>query len=144
MDLGVALNSINWNKNNEITNSNNPELAEKLYPPFPVARSLSYSADCVLLVNELNTRGLVDFGITNKMHYEFLLNVVSKKKRFNKWVKPAKDEIVGYVMEMENLSYAKALDVVYFMTEEQKQELCDMYDAGGIIRETKPKTKGKT
>lgn len=142
MDLSIALNSINWNKENAIRDSNNPALAEKLYPPFPVARSLSYSADCILLVNELNTRGLSEFGITNKMHYEFLLNVIPKKKRFNKWSKPIREDIVEHVMQLENISYSKAVEIVDLLTTDQKEEIIDMFlNQGGIIRETKSKAK---
>ena len=83
-----ALNSINSReKNNIIRDSQSPLAAEKQYPPFPVLRSLSYNLDCILLVNELNIRGLSQFNVSNLMHYEYLLYFISTKKRYNKWIK---------------------------------------------------------
>lgn len=124
-----ALNSINSKeKQNLIRNSPSRSAAEKQYPPFPVARSLSYSADCVLLVNEINTRGTSQFGVTNLMHYEFLLYCITPKKRFNKWVKPEKSITIDNIMKYFNISYEKANEIYGVLTAEQIKELNDAYE----------------
>lgn len=123
-----ALNSINGqSKKNLIRESDSPAAAEKLYPPFPVSRSLSYHADCILLVNELNQRGLNTFGVTNLMHYEFLLYCISPKKRFSKWIKTEPNETVQHIMEIMSMSYEKALDLYSVLNDDQIKEINDAY-----------------
>jgi hypothetical protein len=141
MDLIQALNSINYEKNNIIRNSQAPEVAEKLYPKFPVARSLSYSLDCVLLVNELNTRGLTDHGIDNRMHYEFLLNLIPKKKRFNKWEKPEVSEEISLIMKVYGYSFEKASEVVDLFTKEQVENLKKSLQEGGYEKASRSARK---
>lgn len=122
-----ALNSINVDKKNIIRQSNNPKLAEKLYTPFPVARSLSYSPDCIMFVNEINTRGLYQFGVSHLMHYEFLLNLIIPKKRYAKWSKPETNATINHIMEMECLSYDKARDIYNLLTDDVKKEIDRVY-----------------
>ena len=50
------INDINYGKKNVIENSDNPELAEKLYVPYVTNKTLSYFIDCIGLVNEVNIR----------------------------------------------------------------------------------------
>ena len=56
----------------------------KYYNGFVVNRSLSYFSDTVFLSNEMNRLHHLDV----KMQYDFLINIVRKKKRFSKWDKP--------------------------------------------------------
>jgi len=77
------LNSINVTKENMMRGSENDELAEKQYNAFLINRGLSYFQDTVALANEMNQRADLDY----KMQYEFLLNLVRKRKRFSKWHK---------------------------------------------------------
>lgn len=128
-DMGFieALNSINVSKKNIIKESSNKTLAAKLYPPFPVARSLSYSPDCILFVNELNARGISQFNVTNEMHYEFLLYAISAKKRYNKWSKPTVNDTITHIMEMECLSYDKAKDIYNLLSDDMRKNIDAVY-----------------
>lgn len=131
MDLIQALNSVNYDKNNLIRDSGAPDVAEKLYPRFPVSRSLSYSMDAILLVNELNIRGLTQHDITNKMHYEFLLYVLPKKKRYGKWEKPEITEDVKVLMEVYGYSFEKAKEAASVLTKDQIEKLKSSLSKGG-------------
>jgi len=131
MDLIQALNSVNYDKNNLIRDSGAPDVAEKLYPRFPVSRSLSYSMDAVLLVNELNIRGLTQHDITNKMHYEFLLHVLPKKKRYGKWEKPEITDDVKVLMEVYGYSFEKAKEAASVLTKDQIEKLKSSLSKGG-------------
>lgn len=124
MNLIDALNSINDNKNNIIKGSNSPDLAAKLYPRFPVARSLSYSMDCIFLVNELNKMG---DSVDNVQHYEFLLGVIPKKRRYNKWEKPDITEDEKLVMEIFNYSLEKARDTLTVLSSDEVNTLRQIY-----------------
>ena len=76
------LNAINSTKKDIMVD----DIAEKSYTPFMVNRGLSYFADTVLLANEMNLNHHID----NRLQFDFLINIVKKKKRFSKWLK-AKD-----------------------------------------------------
>ena len=75
------LNSIN---NTTINLVDQDEDNINLYNSFLINRSLSYFPDTVLISNEMNRLHHLD----DKMQYDFLINIVRKKKRFSKWDKP--------------------------------------------------------
>lgn len=105
------LNAINFEKKNIIRNADDRQAAEKAYPAFPVLRSLSYHSDSILLANELNIRGLEQHGVTPLMSFEFLMDVLPKKKRYAKWGKSEKDERIELLMEFNGYSFTKAKEV---------------------------------
>ena len=74
------VNSINVTKKDIMPD----DITEKAYPAFMVNRALSYFNDTVLYANEMN----VNHHIDNKLQYHFLINIIRKKKRFSKWLKP--------------------------------------------------------
>lgn len=129
--LGDYLDSINTTKKNIIRGSNAYDAAEKQYPPFPVARSLSYHEDCILLVAELNNRGTSSHGVSNKMHYEFLLHVLDKRKRFSRWERPAKDEAIELIMDSFNYSKEKAESVRSLFSDADIDALRKLHSPGG-------------
>ena len=122
-----ALNSINQTKKNIIRDSNSPLVAEKLYTPFQVSRSLSYHADSILFVNELNERGIKPYSVSNLMHYEFLLYVIPPKKRYAKWIKPEKEEIVEYIMDYFKINLDQAIAYKNLLSDEDKTQLTKAY-----------------
>ena len=125
MNLIEALNSINENKNNIIRDSNAPDLAARLYPRFPVARTLSYSLDCIFLVNEVNKLGDT---IDNRQHYEFLLGVIPSRRRYNKWEKPEITEDEKMAMEIFGYSLEKSRDALSVLTADQVNTLRSVYE----------------
>jgi hypothetical protein len=102
-------------------------LGEKGYNPFIVNRALSMSLDTVLLANEMNFHRDLD----NKMQFSFLLNIVSKRKRFDKWQKKEELTDLDYVKEYFNYSNEKAVQVLQILTEEQLTELKARLHKGG-------------
>ena len=74
------LNAINTTKKDVIVD----DITEKAYNSFMVNRSLSYFNDTVVLANEMNRYHHLD----NKLQFDFLINMVRKRKRFSKWIKP--------------------------------------------------------
>lgn len=129
--LGDWLQSINSNKTNLIAESDDAEAAEKAYPPFPVLRTLSYFPDTILLSNELNKRGLKEHGVSNRMHYEFLLNTIPQRKRFSRWTKPDNSEDVDLIIRHYEVNRQKAEDLLELMCKSTLQELRDAYYEGG-------------
>ena len=99
--------------------------------------ALRYSSDCILFVNELNTRGLYQFNVSNEMHYEFLLYAISPKKRYNKWAKIETNDTINYIMEMEHLSYEKAKDIYNLLPDNVRKDIIRVYES----KDAKIKTK---
>lgn len=133
MTVWDFLNAINWDKKNLFTETDSPEAVNKMYNMFIVNRALSYSADTVFYAAELNSKGLKEFGLSNRMHFEFLLHTIPKKKRFNKWGKIEKDDLTELIMEEYNYSYEKARDIIPFLDEEDKKRLISK-NYGGVMK----------
>lgn len=122
------LNAINDTKQNVIEDSDNPELAEKLYPPYLINRGLSFFIDTVYLANEMNRH----HHLENKMQFDFLINIVRKKKRFSKWFKAQPDEDVEAVMDYYGYSQDKARQVVGLLTKDQITQIIKRQCKGGL------------
>jgi predicted transcriptional regulator len=109
------VNDINYNKKNIIKNSDNPELAEKLYTPYLVNKALSQFSDTVRIVNEMNIHHQLD----KKLQFDFLINIIRSKKRFSKWAKKQDDETLELVMQHYGYSYEKAKQVLPLLSNDQ-------------------------
>ena len=106
------LNSINTSKINLI--DRDPECVKK-YNGFLVNRSLSYFPDTVFMSNEMNRLHHLDA----KMQYDFLINIIRKKKRFSKWDKPEQRADMECIKEYFGYSEQKAKQVIGLLTESQ-------------------------
>lgn len=122
------LNSINDNKKDLIGDSENPELAEKLYIPFITNKSLSYFIDTVALANEMNTRHFLD----NKYQYDFLRLTVRKRKRFAKWHKNEEDTSLEAIMEYYKCSLSKAKIYIKLLSNDELKRITETLKKGGM------------
>ncbi len=118
------LNSINNTKLNLI--DKDPECV-KSYNGFLVNRSLSYFPDTVFLSNEMNRLHHLD----DKMQYDFLINIVRKKKRFSKWDKPDERADMECIKEYFGYSEQKAKQVIGLLTESQITTIKNKVTKGG-------------
>jgi hypothetical protein len=117
------LNSINDTKVDVMVD----DVAEKSYNGFMVNRSLSYFADTVCIANEMNRYHHID----NKLQYHFLINIIRKRKRFSKWIKPDLDSDIEVVKEYYGYSNEKARQVHNLLSSEQIEELRKKVNKGG-------------
>jgi hypothetical protein len=113
VNLSEILNSINHNKDNILRERDERE--EKSYAPFVVNRCLSYFSDTIFLVNNLNVIPNVD----KRMHYEYLLHSVRKRKRFSKWLKKENDPRIDWIKEYYGVSEQIAREYLTLLTDEQ-------------------------
>ena len=100
---------------------------EKTYNGFMVNRSLSYFSDTVVLANEMNRYHHLD----NRLQYQFLINMVRKRKRFSKWAKPETHNDVDVVKEYYGYSNEKAQQVLPLLSPSQLQKLKEKVSKGG-------------
>jgi len=103
------------------------DLAEKSYNSYMVNRSLSYFNDTVLMANEMN----INHHLDNRMKFDFLINMVRKKKRFSKWIKPETVSDVEVVKEYYGYSNEKAKHALSLLTSDQINELKKKVFKGG-------------
>lgn len=119
---------INLGKKDIITNSDNPELAERTYNPYLTNKSLSYFQDTVHYANEMNMHG----DLNHKMQYSFLLNIVRKRKRFSKWHKTIDDENLQAVIDYYGYSVKKAKEALKILSDEQLSTIKLKLSKGGM------------
>ena len=105
------VNSINITKKDIM----HDDICEKAYTPFMVNRALSYFNDTVLYANEMNVNHTLD----NKLQYHFLINIIKKKKRFSKWLKPQEVENLELIKEYYGYSHEKAKHALPLLSKEQ-------------------------
>lgn len=117
------VNAINTTKKDVMVD----DVTEKAYNGYMVNRSLSYFPDTILLVNEMNIRHNVD----NRCQFDFLINTVRKQKRFAKWAKPEKSEVVDALKAYYGYSNEKARIAASVLTEKQIVELIQRIYKGG-------------
>ena len=103
------------------------DIAEKAYNPFIVNRSMSYFNDTVLYANEIN----VNHHIDHRLQFDFFINIVRKKKRFSKFMKPETVSDVEVVKEYYGYSNEKAKSALTLLTSEQINELKKKVYKGG-------------
>ena len=105
------LNAINYTKEVLIVDDD----TENMYQPFIVNRGLSNSMDTVIWANEMNARPHIE----KAMQFEFLRRSVTKRKRYDKWVKAEEVENLDLVKEFYGYSDKKALDALSILTPSQ-------------------------
>lgn len=103
-------------------------LNEKDYSPYMVNRGLSYFSDSIMMANEMNRHS----GIPKKWQNDFLLNTISKKKRFSKWhKKDANSDSLQLVMDYYKYSTERAKEVLSIFTDEQIEIIKQKMNKGG-------------
>lgn len=117
------LNSINDTKQDLMES----ESDEHSYVPFVINRSLSYFADTVGLANVVNRYHHID----KKLQYHFLINIVRKRKRFSKWIKPDLVSDMEVVKQYYGYSNEKARQILHLLSPEQIEELRKKVSKGG-------------
>jgi len=117
------LTAINDTKNDIMVD----DIAEKAYNSFMVNRGLSYFQDTVLMANEMNQHAHLD----HRLQFDFYINIVRKKKRFSKWLKPQTASDVEVVKEYYGYSNEKARQALSLLTPEQINALEKKVTKGG-------------
>ena len=92
-----------------------------------VNRGLSYFQDTVLMANEMNQHAHLD----NRLQFDFLINIVRKRKRFSKWNKPEVATDLDVIKEYYGYSNEKARMVHNLLTDDQITELRRKVFKGG-------------
>lgn len=103
------------------------DMTEKEYNAFIINRGLSFFPDTILFANEMNLNHHLD----SKLQYHFLINIIKKKKRFTKWVKPQEVANLEVIKEYYGYSDEKAKSVLSLLNNEQIEQLKQRIYKGG-------------
>ena len=117
------LNEINYGKKNIIID----DITEKQYKSFMVNRGLSYFKDTVVIANEMNMNHHLD----NRLQFDFLINIIRRKRRFSKWNKPQIVDDLDVIKEYYGYSNKQAKAVHNLLSSEQIGELRKKVYKGG-------------
>lgn len=116
--------SIQETKENLMLDENN----EKDYNAYMVNRALSMGRDTVIFANEMNSRPHLD----KKLQYDFLINIIRAKKRFNKWIKPEAVDAVEIIQAYYGYSNVKAIQVLPLLSEADIETMRRKTRKGGL------------
>lgn len=111
--------------NTELVNADTEAQCKK--EGFFVNRALSMGADTVILANEMNARPHVDY----QLQFDFLINTIRPRKRYNKWIKADKIELIDLISEYHGYSKEKARQVLPIVTQSHIDLMKTKMDKGG-------------
>ena len=101
----------------------------KDYKEFLINRSLSYQLDLIYAVNEINRYPDVE----KKLHYDFLHNIIPKKKRpYKYWIKGKKLENIEIVKEFFKYSNSKAETALTVLADGDIDYIKNKLNKGGM------------
>lgn len=119
MNIWDLVNDINFDKKNVIKNCDNPQLAESIYKPFVVNRTLSRFHDTVIQANEMNKYHSLD----NYLQFSYLSNSIRKRKRFKKKDQIEKTDDVELVSKYFKISRKESLDFLKLINKQEIEEI---------------------
>jgi len=136
------VNEINIGKHDIMLDQNgeHSDLLEKVYSPWLVNRSLSYFHDSVIQANEMNKNHHLD----SRLQFDYFINMIRKRKRFSKWMKPTEVEDLEVIKETYGYSVEKARQVLDLLSNEQITELKKRNYRGGYINNGNSRNLRKT
>ena len=123
--LGQYLNSINTSKKNLMDSED--MFWEKKYPAFIVNKCLSAHPDSLFYVNEMNRLNFLD----KRLQYDFLINSLSKRKRFAKWMRSTKVKNIDLIKLYYGFSNEKAKQALDILTSDDIEIIKTKLNTGG-------------
>jgi hypothetical protein len=108
------------------------EWSEKQYNPYIINRGLSFGADTVIYANEMNSRPHLD----RLLQFDFLINTIRPRKRYNKWLKAETVEVLDSIQEYYGYSKEKARQVLPLLSDTQLKTIKSRMD--GVVNTAAP------
>lgn len=118
------VNAISHTKENLIVD----DWSERQYNPFIINKALSFGPDTVIQCNEMNSRPHLD----KKLQFDFLCHIITKKQRYNKWMKKEKLEAIEIVKQYYGYNAKKAQEVLSILSKQQIDSLKQKLQKGGL------------
>jgi len=130
------IDSINHHGQDLMTSEQN----ERAYDPFMVRRGLGMNRETLFVASRMNELHELD----SYAQYQYLLNVVPKKKRYSKWAKKtAVSDDIKVISDYYQINMTTATKYRKLLTDEQVAELKERLTGGGSPETTKKKGRTK-
>jgi hypothetical protein len=95
---------------------------------YLINRSLSMGADTIFYVNDMN----IHYDVDALLQYDYFINSVRKKKRYNKWSKAtAKSSNLELIQAFYNYNEQRAIEVLKLLTDVQIEKIKLKMNKGG-------------
>lgn len=102
--------------------------ADKAYSAFIVNKGLALYSDTVMPANEMNRYSFIPV----KWQFDYLINTITKRKRYSKWVKKMKlPADVELIMSYYGYSATKAIQALSLLTPDQLSTIKERTSRGG-------------
>ncbi len=98
------------------------------YKPWVINLAFSMNPDTILHANLMN----MYHDLPVEHQFEFYLNSLRAKKRYNKWAKAKYDEDLGIVCRYYNCNYNVGRKYISLMSDEQLNEIRQKEKTGGM------------
>lgn len=98
------------------------------YNAWIINRSLSHHIDTVFIAAEATKL----YKLSPRMQYDFLLNIIRKRKRFSKWPKVEEHPDLDLVAAYYNISKAKAKEYIEILDKEELNSIKEKMYRGGL------------
>jgi hypothetical protein len=118
------INAINAHQTDLVNEDNEAQCKKEAYYVF---RALSMGADTVIYANEMNARSHLDF----QLQFDFLINTIRPRKRYNKWLKAEPVEVLDLIQEYYGYSITKARQVLPLLNNDQLRYIKERLNKGG-------------
>jgi len=113
---------------------------EYLKNRFLINRSLSMSPDTVMQSNDMNHH----YDLDGILQYDYFINSIRKKKRYNKWAKAHKTSSkVDIIKEYYNYNEQRAVEVLPLLSEEHFDFIRSKMSKGGNDESIRSSRKNK-
>lgn len=119
-----AINNNDWYHFKDVT------ILNKDYPAFMINRGLSYFPDTVLYANEMNIHHQID----SRLQFDFLINIIRKRKRFSKWNKTTESSDIEALKAYYGYSNEKARNVLPLLNMNELNIIKEKVNHGGLSR----------
>ena len=116
------LNDISYTKVKVLDESN-----ISAYNPYMVNRWLSMSIDTIMYAQEMNCNA----HLPKDMQYDYYFYAIKKNKRYFKYIKHTKQDIIDVISEYHCCSEKKAKDMVRLFSENDIEYMKSKLNKGG-------------
>lgn len=117
------LNDLSYGKEMILTDEN-----ERAYTPFIINEIYSRFVDGITPADTLNKMP----DLPKRMHYLYMMNSLSKRKRFAKMPKPELPEHFDVIQDYYKYNTTRTKEVFDILTPEQINSIVKMCDKGGV------------
>lgn len=124
-ELFDFINDLSLNKKDLLTEEN-----EASFNTFMVNRFLSMNISTILYANEMN----INSHLPKKMQYDYYLNSIKKQKRFFKYIKHKKQDVIDLIKEYYGYSEQLAKQVLPLLDESDIDYIKTKLNKGGLAK----------